>query len=212
MTEQSTLESEETSYVDADQSYEYEGNREDLQDLQERRSERITKGRAPDRFQHAANIVRTSVEPRTRDEALNGPDKDSWIKAMDGEMAALKTNKTWVLEKEPNDKRIIGCKWVFKKKQIPGSNKFKFKARLVAQGFSQQYGTDYEVFAPVVRPVTLRTLLVVAGKRQMHVRHYDAKTAFLNGDLEETIYMRQPQGYQQESKTRMACRLTKSLG
>lgn len=72
----------------------------------------------------------------------------------------------------------------------------RFKARLVAQGFSQKYGSDYdEVFAPVVKQTTFRTLLAVAAKEKMFVQHMDDMTAFLNGELVKTIYMKQPPGF-----------------
>lgn len=82
----------------------------------------------------------------------------------------------------------------------------------MAQGFSQVYETDYdEVFALVIRITTFRTLLVIAGKENFVVKHIDAKTAFLNGDLEENIYMRQPEGYEVPNKKHMVCKLNKSL-
>ncbi|KXJ67790.1 hypothetical protein RP20_CCG012118 [Aedes albopictus] len=88
----------------------------------------------------------------------------------------------------------------------------RFKARLVAQGFSQQYGSDYdEVFAPVVQQTTFRTLMAVAAKKNMTVKQYDVKTAFLNGDLEEEIYMRQPCGFVQRGSEGKVCRLHRSL-
>lgn len=88
----------------------------------------------------------------------------------------------------------------------------RFKARLVAQGFSQKYGADYnEVFAPVVKHTTFRVLLSIAGQRGYKVRHLDAKTAFLNGKLNEEIYMRQPPGYEEAGKENYACKLIRSI-
>ena len=72
----------------------------------------------------------------------------------------------------------------------------RFKARLVAQGFSQKLGRDYdEVFAPVASPTTLKILLAIAKKRKMYVKHFDIPTAYLNGDLSHSVYMRQPKGF-----------------
>lgn len=98
---------------------------------------------------------------------------------------------------------------MFKIKRDVNGNVSRYKARLVAQGFSQKYGTDYdEVFAPVVRQTTFRTLLSVAAKRKYNVQHYDIKTAFLNGNLEEEIYMKQPPGFTKGNKV---CKLKKGL-
>lgn len=85
-------------------------------------------------------------------------------------------------------------------------------ARLVAQGFSQKYGTDYDlVFAPVVRPVTFRILLIIAAREGMDMVHFDAKTAFLNGKLDEVIYMKQPPGFTVVGMEQHVCFLRRSL-
>lgn len=89
-------------------------------------------------------------------------------------------NGTWELTKLPQGRKAVGCKWTFKIKTGANGEITRYKARLVAQGFSQKYGEDYEVFAPVVKQATIRTLLTIAGKEKMVVRHYDVKTAFLN--------------------------------
>lgn len=87
-------------------------------------------------------------------------------------MRSLREKRTWELSELPKDGRIVGCKWVFKRKLNPETEAAQFKARLVAQGFTQKFGVDYdEVFAPVVRPVTICTLLAVAGKEKLNVYH-----------------------------------------
>uniref|UniRef100_A0A6V7M0T8 Integrase catalytic domain-containing protein n=1 Tax=Bracon brevicornis TaxID=1563983 RepID=A0A6V7M0T8_9HYME len=150
--------------------------------------------------------------PRTVEEALSGVYAEQWRKAMDEEMESLSKNETWDLEPKSANKNVIGCKWVFTIKRHADGSPKRFKARLVAQGFSQRYGIDYdEVFAPVVRQTTLRTLLSIAGRRGFFVKHLDAKTAFLNGKLSKTIYMRQPPNYVDEGKPEFVCRLNKSL-
>lgn len=124
-------------------------------------------------------------------------------------MASLIENKTWDLVQLPDDRKAVGCKWTFKLKKKPDGSIVRYKARLVAQGFSQKHGLDYdEVFAPVVRHETLRTLLAVAGERKLIVKHYDVKTAFLYGDLEEIIYMKQPEGFENGN---YVCKLNKGL-
>lgn len=161
-----------------------------------RRSERLAlKNVDP----QAHTSVKPSQEPHTYKEAISCIEKDEWIKAMDEEMNALKHTGTYELSDLPSNKKAIGCKWVFKKK--PESGGIRFKARLVAKGFSQKYGEDYdEVFAPVARAPTIRLLLSMAGKLKLHVRQFDVKTAFLNGTLEENIYMKLPPGFDQSSQ------------
>lgn len=96
----------------------------------------------------------------------------------------------------PADRKAIGCKWLYKTKEDEKGNIVRNKARLDAQGFTQKYGLDLdEVFAPVAKQVTLRTLLTVASSCQMFVKQMYVKTAYLHGKLEDTIYMRQPEGY-----------------
>lgn len=175
-----------------------------------RRSERINKGVPPDMFIARAKLA--VEEPRTREEALLGPDKIKWQEAMDEEISSLLQNNTWEIVPAPQDKDIVSNKWVFKIKRDTQGQVDRFKARLVARGFSQKYGTDYDqVFAPVVRQTTFRIILTIAGQMNMIVKHYDAKTAFLNGELKEIVFMRQPEGYAVPGKEDMVCRLKKSL-
>lgn len=100
---------------------------------------------------------------------------------MDEEYNSLMNAGTWTLVDKPMDKNIIGCKWVYKIKTDAQGHIMRYKARLVAQGYAQEYMVDYEeVFSPVVRQTTFRTLLAVAGKQKLIIRHYDVKNAFLN--------------------------------
>lgn len=130
---------------------------------------------------------------------------------MDEEFQALLKNNTWDLVDLPTGAKTIGCKWLFKTKVDEKGNVVRYKARIVAQGFTQKYGVDYdEVFAPVAKQVTFRMLLSIASHRKMYVKHVDVKTAYLNRQLEETIYMRQPEEYSTGSE-RKVCRLRRSL-
>src|SRR6218665_859347 len=98
------------------------------------------------------------------------------------------------------------------KKMDEIGNVTRCKAPLVAQGYSQKYGEDYdEVFAPVAKPATLRTILTIAGLKCMIVKHYDVETAYLNGDLSHEVYMKQPEGYQ-EGGHKIVCKLQKKIG
>jgi hypothetical protein len=114
------------------------------------------------------------------------------------------------MENLPLGRNAIGSKWVFKVKAKPGGSVDSFKARLVAQGFSQRAGVDYsETFSPVVKLSTLRTVLAIAAKRNMHMHFADIETAFLYADFQEDIYMRQPKGA--EDGTPRVMRLLKSI-
>lgn len=149
-------------------------------------------------------------EPSSYDEAVASQDSDSWIKAMDDEYESLMKNKTWILTKLPPGRKPITTKWVYKlKRKIDGSIE-RFKARLVARGFSQRAGLDYkETFSPVVRLDSVRLILAIAAHENLALIHFDVRTAFLHGTLEEDIYMLQPQGY--EVKEDLVCKLVKSL-
>lgn len=135
-----------------------------------RRSQRSNKGVPPDVFIASAKL--TIDEPRTRNQALLSPDKAKWKDAMDEEIKSLLDNGTWEIVPAPKDRAIVSNKWVFKvKKDVKGQVE-KYKARLVARGFSQKYGTDYDqLFAPVVRQTTFRAFLTISGKQSMIIRH-----------------------------------------
>ena len=114
--------------------------------------------------------------------------------------------------KLPEGKEAIGCKWVFKVKHNSEGEVERFKCRLVAKGYSQWYGVDFEeTFAPVVRFSSIRTLLAFAVNNDMIVHQMDVVTAFLNGELQEEIYMQQPPGYEVADGDKLVCRLKKSL-
>lgn len=157
---------------------------------QVRRSARQNFGQRPDYLNdYVTNIVEEKfkvTEPRSHQEAFNSPHSRKWKLAMQEELNSIEENDTWKLVDLPCGRKAIGSKWVFKLKRDVDGNIVRHKARLVAQGFTQKFGIDYdEVFAPVARSQTLRLLLSVAGTRNYHVKQYDIKSAFLNGKLEE---------------------------
>lgn len=149
-------------------------------------------------------------DPITLPEAMSSINSEKWKCAMNAEMQSLKENQTWTLVDLPDGRKAINNKWVFKTK-IRGNGQIdKFKARLVVKGCSQRYGIDYnETFSPVVRYSTIRFLIAMAAKLDLEIEHMDAVTAFLQGDLKEEIYMKQPEGL--EDGTERVCRLHKSL-
>lgn len=191
-----------TSSIENEQQFEEEQSFEEEQPLEEepiiRRTTRTTAGIPPERYGNP--VVYTTIdfehfEPQKFNEAINCPEKDMWIKAMNEELNSMEQNRTWSLVDLPSNRKSVGCTWVFKIKHNEDGN-LKYKARLVAQGFTQKFGIDFdEVFAPVARSSTLRMLLSECGARNLHVKHYDVKSAFLNGNLDEEVYMRQPPGY-----------------
>ena len=135
------------------------------------------------------------------------------MEAMVEEMESLNKNKTWELTELPEGKKTVGCKWVYRKKEaVSDKEKERFKARLVAKGYSQRKGIDYdEVFSPVVRHTSIRILLALVASMDMELEQLDVKTAFLHGDLEEVIYMEQPEGFRQPETEKLVCKLKKSL-
>ena len=151
-------------------------------------------------------------EPTIFDEATACPEKAKWKEAMANEMKSLKDNKVWDLTALPPGKKAIGCKWVYKVKTNSDGSFERYKARLVARGFDQKFGLDYdETFCPVVRMESLRTLLALSTQRGMELHQVDVHTAFLNGTLQEEVYMKQPTGYERKGEEHLVCRLKKSI-
>lgn len=129
---------------------------------------------------------------------------------MQEEIESLKENQTWKLVKLPANKKVIDCKWVFKTKLNSDGEVVRHKARLVVRGFSQRKGIDYnETFSPVVKYTSIRFLFVLAARYKLRISQMDVVTAFLYGDLDEEIYMVQPEGFSGDPT--LVCRLMKSL-
>ncbi|KAF0727995.1 hypothetical protein Ae201684_014101 [Aphanomyces euteiches] len=145
-------------------------------------------------------------------QAHASPEKHEWNKATDAEYNSLMQHNTWTLCELPPDRKPIGCRWIFTKKYTADGTLSCYKARLVAQGFTQVAGVDYtEVFAPVIRTSSIRFLFALAAMSSMQICHMDVQTAFLNGNLQETLYMKQPPGYVQPGSEHLVCRLNKSI-
>ena len=128
-------------------------------------------------------------------------------------MESLEKNGTWDLVKLPKDKKHVHCKWIFKRKEaMSPSEPARYKARLVAKSYSQISDIDFnDVFSPVVKHSSIRTLLSIVAMRDYELEQLDVKTAFLHGELEEDIYMDQPEGFVVPRKENLVCRLKKSL-
>ena len=121
-------------------------------------------------------------------EAITGPEADQWQLAMQEEMDSLAKNGTWTMERNTGGQRVVDNRWVFKRKLDDDGNTTRYKARMVARGFSQVKGVDYnETFIPV-----MRTLMALAAAKKLKINFFDVKTAFLHGELKERVLMRQP--------------------
>ncbi|CAI5480245.1 unnamed protein product [Closterium sp. Yama58-4] len=138
-------------------------------------------------------------EPASMEEALAGPDRDKWLASRDAEYQSLLENRTWDLVVLPDGKKAIQCKWVLRIKTDDKGQVTIYKSRLVAKGFMQKEKQDFnEIFAPTAKPPTLRVLLADAAVSGKFIIQMDISTAFLNGILEEDVYMTQPPGYEDE--------------
>jgi hypothetical protein len=169
--------------------------------------------RLPKRYRNEQAMATHGQEisiPMSYEEAISGPQKEQWIAAINEEKQSLGLNAVWELVIAPKGANIVSCKWVFKIKRLPDGRIDRYKARLVARGFSQQYGVDYdETFAPVVRMETLRILLAIAAAEDLEIHQMDVITAYLAGELEEEIYMTTPPGV--PGTEGLVCRLLKGL-
>jgi hypothetical protein len=145
-----------------------------------------------------AAILDAEVNPKSLAEAQSSPDWSHWKKAMDRELGTLEKVGTWVDMPQPPDKNIIGSKWVYCVKHNADRSVDKYKARLVARGFTQIYGVDYfTTFSPVAKLSSFRTILAIATCHDWEIENFDFNMAYLNGELDEDeeIYMYPPPGY-----------------
>ena len=149
-------------------------------------------------------------DPISYHDALSREDRESWQKACNEELETLKKFGVYEEVPQPHDRKIVGSKWVFRMKMGPDGQIERYKARLVAQGFSQVEGIDYnETFAPVTKFNSIRLLLALSARFDWEIHQMDVKSAFLNGELDEEIYMRPPPGYKSTPGT--VWRLKKTL-
>ena len=160
----------------------------------------------------SVNVDSVGGEPETVQEALNSPQNKLWQKAMKTEYDSLINNGVFRLVELPEGHNVVDNKWVFKIKRNSDGSVQRYKARLVARGFSQQPGVDFsETFSPVTRYTSVRMLLAIANQLDLEVHQMDVQTAFLNGKLQEEIYMKQPVCFEQKGKESLVCKLEKGL-
>ena len=131
---------------------------------------------------------------------------------MEKEIDSLKTNEVYDLVELPKDRKAVGSKWVYKCKINADGSVRRYKARLVAQGYSQRLGQDYDkTFCPVVHFESIRTIIAMAAQNELMLHQMDVTSAFLNGDLDEEVYMTQPEGFKVKGREHLVCRLKRSL-
>lgn len=132
-------------------------------------------------------------DPVTVENAMESSEANNWKKAMKSEFEALKRNKTWEVVHRPKNQKLVDSKWVLRKKYKSDGTVERYKARLVAKGFTQMPGVDFnETFAPVARIGSIRLVMALAAEMKLDVYQLDFVTAYLNGDIDETIYMKIP--------------------
>jgi hypothetical protein len=151
-------------------------------------------------------------EPQNIEEALTCENFKEWEFTMQEEYDSLMVNHTWTLVPLFEGRKLVSCKWVFNTKQGVNGDVERYKARLVARGFTQTYGVDYnKIFALVAKFTSIRYILALAALEDMEIHQMDVKIAFLNGELEDEIYMEQPQGFVHQGDEHLVCKLHKSL-
>ena len=156
-----------------------------------------------------ATIDQASIEPTSYTAASKHP---AWRAAMNTEFTALLHNGIWKLVPPKPNMNLVGCKWVFRIKRKADGSTERYKARLVAKGFHQQPDIDYmETFSPVIKPVTIRTVLSIAIASNWDIRQLDVTNAFLHGVISEDVYMTQPPGFVHASYPNHVCHLHKAL-
>ncbi|KAK1605934.1 hypothetical protein QYE76_029607 [Lolium multiflorum] len=177
---------------------------------------RSTRDRAtPDWYDPCLNVMivdNNDEDPATYEEAMMSPDSNKWQEAMKSEMGSMYDNKVWTLVDLPDSRKAVENKWIFKRKTDADGNITVYKARLVAKGFRQIQGVDYdETFSPVAKLKSVRILLAIAAFFDYEIWQMDVKTAFLNGDIEEELYMVQPKGFVDPKNADKVCKLQRSI-
>jgi hypothetical protein len=151
-------------------------------------------------------------EPQSFKEAMSMPEAPLWKEAVNSEIESILQNHTWELVDLPPGCKPLGYKWIFKRKMKADGSIDKYKARFVVKGYKQKEGVDYfDTYSPVTRITSIRMLIAIAVLYNLEIHQMDIKTAFLNGELDEEIYMEQPEGFIVPGKEKKVCRLVKSL-
>ena len=182
---------------------------EEEQEIEVRRSKRarIEKSFGPDFLTYLLES-----EPQSFKEAVTSPAGALWKEAINSEFESILQNHTWELVDLPPGCKSLGYKWIFKRKMKADGSIDKYKARLVIKGYRQREGLDYfDTYSPVTRINFIQMIIAVAALCNLEIHQMDVKTAFLNGDLDEEIYMEQPEGFIAPGQEKKVCKLVKSL-
>ncbi|RVW63854.1 Retrovirus-related Pol polyprotein from transposon TNT 1-94 [Vitis vinifera] len=151
-------------------------------------------------------------DPISVSQVKQSSDSEKWIEAMKDEMKSMKDNGVWDLVELPEGVKSIGCECIFKTKRDSKGNIVRYKARLVAKGFTQKEGIDYkETFSPVSSKDSFRIIMTLVAHYNLELHQMDVKTAFLNGNIDETIYMVQPENFESNDSKQLVCRLKRSI-
>ena len=132
--------------------------------------------------------------------------------AMVEEYSSIMVNDVWEVVPRPQDRSVVDSRWIYKVKNVANDSVEKHKARFVAKGYAQKEGIDYEeTFAPIAKYTSIRTVISLAAQMGWEIHQMDVKTAFLNGAIEEEVYIEQPEGFETHDKKSHVCRLKKAL-
>ncbi|TQE12286.1 hypothetical protein C1H46_001939 [Malus baccata] len=180
-----------------------------------RKSTRVRKSTATSDYvylQEADFDIGDLDDPISYSQAIGSSQSTLWQNAMKEELDSMYKNNVWTLVESSPQIKPIGCKWVYKTKRDALGKIERHKARLVAKGFTQREGIDYnDTFSPVSSKDSMRVVMALVAHFDLELHQMDVKTAFLNGDLEECIYMKQPTGFVERGKENMVCQLNKSI-
>ncbi|KAJ9560006.1 hypothetical protein OSB04_005166 [Centaurea solstitialis] len=151
-------------------------------------------------------------DPVSYSQAIASDNSEKWIDAMNDELKSMADNQVWDLTQLSDGHKAVANKWIFKTKRDCNGNVERYKARLVAKGFTQKDGIDYkETFSPVSKKDSLRIIMALVAHYDLELHQMDVKTAFLNGELQEEVYMSQPEGYTLKGQEDKVCKLKKSI-
>ncbi|KAL0403952.1 UNVERIFIED_CONTAM: Retrovirus-related Pol polyprotein from transposon TNT 1-94 [Sesamum radiatum] len=175
-----------------------------------RRSTRVSQ--QPERYGFLGLTGQLDNDPKTYEEAMSDIDSEKWIEAMKSEMDSMSSNKVWTLVDLPKGVKPVGCKWVYKRKLGADGEVTIFKAKLVAKGYTQRPGVDFEeTYSPLAMAKSIRIIFAIAAWYDYEIWQMDVKTTFLNGFVEEEIYMDQPEGFTSVGEEQKVFHLQRSI-